>query len=265
MLWLTEGGSLLQRVRAEDRIIWSADVPDRKAVYDYLDQMPGLMQVKIDRLFSERNKPKKEEERNIILELREERGIRVFDDAKLIEVPSKLEELAKLHVEQKPWMLNCMAGSISNGKIVQVLDEDELDGLKRFADVCNSAQVRSCAVTVLTSKEEEIVQAEFSRSTIEQVLYYVEQLQRCGFTDIVCSALEAKAIRAEPHFRNLELNTPGIRPAGSEKGDQARTGTPMWAVQQGIERMVIGRPLTKGDPAENFRNIVAEIEAAQIA
>jgi orotidine-5'-phosphate decarboxylase len=118
-------------------------------------------------------------------------------------------------------------------------------------------------VTVLTSKTAEVVGDEFNgRSATEQVLYYVDALLACGFTDVVCSPKEVPIIRSESRFDSLDLDTPGIRPAGSDAGDQARADTPEAALAAAATRLVIGRPITTGNPAENLRNIVASITAA---
>ena len=139
-------------------------------------------------------------------------------------------------------------------------DRDKIDGLKRFADACHEAGTKSCGVTVLTSKTPQVIDQEFNgRDSKEQVLEYVAMLLACGFTDVVCSPKEVPIIRAESSFDVLELNTPGIRPAGADQDDQARAATPEGARAAGADRLIIGRPITKGDLAENLRSIVASI------
>lgn len=156
-------------------------------------------------------------------------------------------------------MLNVMANVLST---LDVSNEDvkKVDALKRFADLCREHGTLPCAVTVLTSKSEYAVGREFNgRSPIEQVLTYVEVLLDAGFTDVVCSPLEAAAIRSEPRFDSLSLNTPGIRLPGSSTDDQARVNTPAAAIAAGVNRLVIGRDLTNGDLDENFARIVANL------
>lgn len=222
----------------------------------YLAQMPDLRYVKLDRLFVARHGL------NVVRQVQDETGKEVFDDEKITEIPSKLGELAKVYTAARPWMLNCMAGSCSTGIITGETEADrkKIDGLKVFADVCHTAGVRPCAVTVLTSKSQGMVRQEFNgRNGGEQVLIYVELLQECGFTDIVCSPEEVKLIRSDRRFRELDLNTPGIVEEGSDKGDQARVATPVGAIEAGSTRLVIGRALTTGDPAANFARIAASI------
>jgi orotidine-5'-phosphate decarboxylase len=242
-------------VLTSDRIIWSADVASEHEVLKCLDLVPDMRRIKIDRLFTDRHG-------RFILGTLKDRGLQAFYDAKFVEIPSKLEELAKEAVKYEPWMLNCMAGAISSG-VLDHEDREKIDGLKRFADVCHAAEVRPCAVTVLTSKSEGIVASEFNgRTPVEQVLFYVEILLNCGFTDIVCSPQEVEAIRIESQFNRLDLNTPGVRFADSEAGDQARTNMPGGTIASGATCVIMGRDLTKGDSAANFARAVAEIDAA---
>jgi orotidine-5'-phosphate decarboxylase len=237
-----------------EHIIWSGDVPGVIILKRHLDGMFELEMVKVDRLFTDSYG------RSIIDQLRE-RGLRVFADAKLVEVPSKLAKLAEVYLRHGPWMLNCMAGSESSGVLLHE-DPEKIDGLKRFADACHAYGTLPCAVTVLTSKTPEVVAREFNgRTAVEQVLHYVEVLAKCGFTDVVCSPQEAAAIRTERRFDHLDLNCPGIRPSGSDARDQARTNTPEAALAAGVNRLVIGGPITDGDPPANLRRIAASIVA----
>jgi orotidine-5'-phosphate decarboxylase len=157
-----------------------------------------------------------------------------------------------------------MAGILSTGYVTHE-DTNKVDALKRFADACHEVGTRPCGVTVLTSKSDDIVNAEFNgRSSIEQVLYYVEVLAQCGFTDVVCSPLEMEAICSESRFDKLDMNTPGIVMPGADQRDQARTNTPGKAIAAGATRVVVGSALTKGDPTENFKAIVANIAETQV-
>ncbi len=91
-----------------EQIIWSADVPDEAALMRHLDRMPDLRLVKVDRLLAT-------EAGLGIVDRLNERGLRVFDDAKIIEIPSKVVGIACKHLAHRPWMLNCMAGVQSSG------------------------------------------------------------------------------------------------------------------------------------------------------
>lgn len=238
-----------------DRIIWSADVEDEAALQAVLATMPDLRCLKIDRAFLEGGSLE------IIAKL-QYMGLKVFDDSKMVEIPTKLLAIAKKHLAYRPWMLNCMAGSAST-MLMQNPNPDKIDGLKRFADACHEAGTRPCAVTVLTTKVPSLVAQEFNgRTPVDQVLTYVGMLLECGFTDVVCSAEEAPAIRAESRFDGLCLVTPGIRLPEGDANDQARVVTPEAAVEGGSDYLVIGRPLTNGVPADNLRTIANRLPQA---
>jgi orotidine-5'-phosphate decarboxylase len=238
-------------INTAEVIIWSADVDEATLDEVLVDGCP-LQYVKLDRLGLTKMQLRK------IRDV-QERGFSVFADAKIAEIPDKVLEVAKLHLEYRPWMLNCMA-NISSSGIIKHEDVKKIDGLKRFADLCLAAGTKPCAVTVLTSKTEAMVEREYNgRTPIDQVLVYVEMLLDAGFTDVVCSPLEVPAIRAEARFNKLDLNTPGIRLPESDVRDQARVNTPAAAKAAGATRLVIGSDLTNGDFAENFRRIDANL------
>lgn len=236
-----------------EQIIWSADVADEAALMAALDLMPELQIIKIDRLFLEGRSLD-------IIQRLQMLGYQVFDDAKIWEIPSKSLGIAEKHLKQQPWMLNCSADILSTG-LAEHENADKIDGLQRFAYACHKVGTRPCGVTVLTTKTPEIAEQEFGKSSIEQVLYYADKLVEFNFTDIVCSPLEVPVLRSERRFDNLDINTPGVRPLWAVKGDQARVSTPTTALQAGANRLVIGRPITDGVPAENLTRIFDEIEA----
>jgi orotidine-5'-phosphate decarboxylase len=82
---------------------------------------------------------------------------------------------------------------------------------------------------------------------------------------LVCSGEEAAALRAIVG-KAMVLVTPGIRPMGSETGDQKRVMTPAAAVCAGADHLVVGRPIVMArDPKAAAQTIVAEIAAAEDA
>ena len=74
---------------------------------------------------------------------------------------------------------------------------------------------------------------------------------------VICSPLEVKMIKEIAP--NLKCFTPGIR-IGEEKNDQKRTMTANEAIKEGSDCLIIGRPITKGDPKENIKNILSSID-----
>ena len=76
------------------------------------------------------------------------------------------------------------------------------------------------------------------------------------------SAREVKALR-EKLGRNFLIVNPGVRPAGSDHGDQARVMTPAEAIQAGATHIVVGRPITAAkDPSAAARAIQHDVRAA---
>jgi orotidine-5'-phosphate decarboxylase len=116
------------------------------------------------------------------------------------------------------------------------------------------------AVTVLTSLADDDLQAiGIERSARDHALELATLASRCGLDGVVCSAVEAPALRASlgPAFK---LVTPGIRPAGSPQDDQARIVTPEGAVANGADFLVIGRPITQAaDPLAALAAINASL------
>ena len=54
--------------------------------------------------------------------------------------------------------------------------------------------------------------------------------------------------------------TPGIRPIGTDFGDQRRVMTPAAAIRSGADYLVIGRPITQAEnPVEALNSINASI------
>ena len=117
------------------------------------------------------------------------------------------------------------------------------------------------AVTVLTSwDDDDLKDAGYSTTVPELVARRAAQAEAIGIDGLVCSPAEAKDLRQRLGPKMM-LVTPGIRPAGAEKGDQKRTMTPSDAVKAGVDYMVIGRPiLAAEDPKASAEAIVTEIE-----
>jgi orotidine-5'-phosphate decarboxylase len=119
------------------------------------------------------------------------------------------------------------------------------------------------AVTVLTS----MTPADLDAAGLPQAATAVPALAalaaRCGAGAIVCSPLEAAAVRAAVGD-GVRIICPGVRPAGGDAGDQARIATPAGAVAAGADLLVVGRPITGApDPAAAAAAIAAEATGAR--
>ncbi|MCA1969013.1 MAG: orotidine-5'-phosphate decarboxylase [Rhizobium sp.] len=118
-------------------------------------------------------------------------------------------------------------------------------------------------VTVLTSMDEQdLVDAGYEYDPHTLVLKRAEQARTAGMGGIVCSAEEASAVR-KVIGPDMALVTPGIRPAGADKGDQKRVMTPADALKAGSSHLVVARPIVKAeDPKAAARAILAEMATA---
>ncbi len=98
-------------------------------------------------------------------------------------------------------------------------------------------------VTVLTSMDNaDLLEAGYSDDAETLVLKRAVQAREAGMGGIVASAVEAAAIR-QAVGPDMAIVTPGIRPAGSEKGDQKRVMTPADALKAGASHLVVARPI----------------------
>lgn len=104
-------------------------------------------------------------------------------------------------------------------------------------------------VTVLTSMDEQdVIDAGYEYDPHTLVLRRAEQARAAGMGGIVCSAEESSAVR-KIVGPDMAIVTPGIRPVGSDKGDQKRVMTPADALRAGSSHLVVARPIVKAaDP-----------------
>ncbi len=119
------------------------------------------------------------------------------------------------------------------------------------------------AVTILTSMDSDQVGAVgIERSPSRQVDLLARMSLAAGIHGFVCSPQEVAAVRALAGPEGV-LVTPGIRPAGSEAGDQRRIATPAESLRQGASYLVVGRPITKAaDPAAAAEAVLREMVEA---
>ncbi|MGO9006923.1 MAG: orotidine-5'-phosphate decarboxylase [Beijerinckiaceae bacterium] len=118
-------------------------------------------------------------------------------------------------------------------------------------------------VTVLTSyDEQDLAAAGYGLGLRDLVARRGQQVKEAGIDGLVLSAEEVGAARRELG-PDMILVTPGIRPAGSEKGDQKRVKTPYEAIAAGADYLVVGRPIIEAaNPRGTAQAIIAEISAA---
>ncbi|MBX8813901.1 orotidine-5'-phosphate decarboxylase [Ochrobactrum sp. MR34] len=118
-------------------------------------------------------------------------------------------------------------------------------------------------VTVLTSMDQaDMLEAGYTMSPEELVLRRAQQARDAGMGGIVASAAESAAIR-KIVGPDMAIVTPGIRPAGSEAGDQKRVMTPADALRAGSSHLVVARPIVgAADRKAAAQSILEEMAAA---
>ncbi|MEH6726978.1 MAG: orotidine-5'-phosphate decarboxylase [Hyphomicrobiales bacterium] len=116
-------------------------------------------------------------------------------------------------------------------------------------------------VTVLTSMDDEDLRdAGYGLTASELVAKRGAQALEVGMDGLVCSTLEVAALR-KIVGNSMALVVPGIRPTGSDHGDQKRVMTPSEGLQAGSDYLVIGRPINAADnPVAAMEAIVEEME-----
>jgi orotidine-5'-phosphate decarboxylase len=186
-----------------------------------------------------------------------ERGFRVFLDLKFHDIPNTVAHACTAAARLGVWMLNVHA---AGGRAM-------LAAARQAVDDAAAGQGRPAplliAVTVLTSlADADLRDVGIAATAAKQAQDLARLAASCRLDGVVCSAVEAPALRAA-HGKAFKLVTPGIRPAGSARDDQARTITPEAAVANGADYLVIGRPITQAaDPLAALAAINASIGAA---
>ena len=176
-----------------------------------------------------------------------QRGFAVFLDLKFHDIPNTVASACKAAAQLGVWMLNVHA---SGGVTMMQAAKAAL------ADLPNPPKL--IAVTVLTSMDKaQLASTGIQLEPLEQVQYLAKLAQDSGLDAVVCSAHEAALLRAQLGDEFL-LVTPGIRPEGSDKGDQSRVMTPRQAKQAGVSYVVVGRPITQ---AAEPKAVIAQINA----
>src|SRR6201999_3098814 len=132
--------------------------------------------------------------------------------------------------------------------------------LKAAVEGRAGSDLKLLAVTVLTSYDDSDLHAAGYRLNVSDLVEArAQQAQLLGVDGIVCSAEEAAHLHKIVGHQ-MHLVTPGIRPAGSEVGDQKRIMTPARAIAAGADYLVVGRPITgAADPKAAAEAVHAEI------
>ncbi|NPU11764.1 orotidine-5'-phosphate decarboxylase [Bradyrhizobium sp. 83002] len=175
-------------------------------------------------------------------------GKHVFMDLKLHDIPTTVERATRQIAKLGARFLTVHGFSQSMKAALAGADGSSLELL---------------AVTVMTSYDDaDLAAAGYAMGVKELVAKRAVQAKEIGIHGLILSPEETQLVRplVGP---DMQLVTPGIRPAGSDVGDQKRIMTPALAIAGGADRLVVGRPVTgAADPAAAAEAIVADIASA---
>lgn len=167
------------------------------------------------------------------------RGKKIFLDYKYHDIGNTVEKAVKNAADLGVYMLTVHA---------------ERQVLEAAVKGASGTKTKVFGVTVLTSLREDYAKEYGYNSIKELVLKRAEFATSHNADGVICSPLEIELIKAS--YPTLEICTPGIRPAGADKGDQNRTATPAEAIRAGANYLVVGRPITQ---AVDARQVALQI------
>ncbi|MEO0854916.1 MAG: orotidine-5'-phosphate decarboxylase [Cyanobacteria bacterium J06648_11] len=185
-----------------------------------------------------------------VLEMLAQRQKRVFLDLKLHDIPNTVGRAAAVAAKHGVDLLSVHA---IGGRTM----------LSAAADAVADSSCQLLAISVLTSHTGRQLARELhvSLELSDYVLQLALMAREAGCAGAVCAGDEAAQLRRVCGSEFL-LVTPGIRPSGSEVGDQKRVLTPTAARRAGANYLVVGRPITQAvDPAAAFASICEELSA----
>lgn len=186
------------------------------------------------------------------VEMVHEEGCRVFLDLKFHDIPHTVAKAASEAAGMGVYMFNVHA---AGGRAMMEAAKD--------AAGSGEGSPLVLGVTMLTSLDGKAAEdVGFCAEPAEMVTRLCDLARTAGLAGVVASPLEAAAIR-EKHGPGFRIVCPGVRPAGSDRGDQARVATPEAAIRAGADHLVVGRPIRDAkDPEEAARAVLDQIRSA---
>jgi len=230
---------------SQNKIIVALDFPDAASALALVDRLdPALCRLKVGKeLFTVAGPD--------LVRALVARGYEVFLDLKFHDIPNTVAAACRAAAGLGVWMVNVHAAG--GRRMMQAASEALAELPQRPLLI---------GVTVLTSMSaEDLAETGIAAAPADQVMRLAGLTQACGLDGVVCSAQEAALLR-QRLGEDFRLVTPGIRPAGSEAGDQRRVMTPTQAIAAGATDLVIGRPITAAaDPVKVLQSINDEIRS----
>ena len=224
-------------------LILALDVPSRDVARPLLRQLAGhLPWVKIGLQMFTAHGP------DWVREVADQ-GFHVFLDLKLHDIPNTVAKAVESLADLPIGMLT-----------LHTCGGWEMMARAKAAQVARNPDLQLLGVTVLTSMNAATLrEVGVESDPAAQVSRLTALGASSGLNGFVCSPLEVGTLRAQLPADSV-LVTPGIRPAGSDKGDQSRIMTPADAARAGSTHIVVGRPILQApDPAAAAQSIIAEL------
>ncbi len=174
------------------------------------------------------------------------RGFDIFLDMKFHDIPTTVARACAGAAQLGVWMLNVHA----------LGGRQMLEAARAALEEVSSRRPLLLGVTVLTSHgAADLVELGLPADPAAEVRRLAGLAHAAGLDGVVCSAQEARELRIR-FGDSFTLVTPGIRPQGVALDDQQRTMTPLAAVTEGSDFLVIGRPITRArDPGAVLEDI----------
>jgi len=226
------------------KVIVALDFDSGKKTLALTDQLdPDMCRLKVGKELFTRTGPQ-------LVKHLVDKGFDVFLDLKFHDIPNTVAKACQSAADLGVWMVN-----------VHAQGGPTMMEKARAAVADHKNRPMLVAVTILTSLTDKDLKAVGLHGNAEEnVLRLAKLTEQCGLDGIVCSPWEVLSLRNEVG-ENFKLVTPGIRPTGSSKDDQARVMTPKSALNAGSDYIVIGRPITQArNPKAALQAICAEIK-----
>ena len=180
-------------------------------------------------------------------ELKQEHNKRIFLDLKLYDIGATVEAAVK---------------GIAKYELDFLTVHGDPNVVKAAKEGASDSNLKILAVTILTSLDREDLNANMYKpgNISDLVVERADRAFQAGADGVIASPLEGKRIRDLGSSSDKLIVTPGIRPEGSELGDQKRISTPGVAIKNGSNHIVVGRPIiTSSNPKSAAHNILTEI------
>lgn len=177
-------------------------------------------------------------------------GYQVFLDLKFHDIPNTVYKACKTAANLGVWMLNVHA---SGG--LKMLD------LAKQGVIDSGHKTLLIAVTTLTSMNAtDLLQIGIQTDIHKHIINLAQLTHNAGLDGVVCSAQEASLIKQNTENNFLTI-TPGIRLIKEITDDQNKIMTPLEALNNKADYLVIGRPITQStNPTETLYTIISDIK-----